>query len=193
MKHMLKFHTIAFKTLAGFSALALLSACAKPASNEISAQQLKLRQVVNGYASNVSRAFAPRTQAVRRAMYGNYGGANYEQVFGWPSQPLPGYGELFGGYVIKQDPNEEARDCVRMSREIPEVQQNFEYMAASLTRCLDRILSDRNPLMTYGYRNMPQDTRQDWAYLLNYRRAGTIDQFDDGDLGMIDVFAGQGY
>ena len=77
--------------------------------------------------------------------------------------------------------------------QVPRSCGNYNYMISSLSRCLDRVLTYRNPLLTYAYRHLDNDGQRYWTYLLNWRRPATYDFFlQTDDFGVLNNYANQG-
>lgn len=168
----------------------ILGACAKPPMTDQKAQyQINSSKVLGKYAANVSRGFkkASSSSAKRGAFYDTYGYPTYD-TNQWYSQ-----NQSYGSPVIKHALGDEAQECVALTQGIPENCANLPFMVASLARCLDRIISYRNPLYTYAYRHMDQQGQQYWAYLLDWRRPRTLNQFGMNDFNQLSGYATSGY
>lgn len=168
----------------------VLSACAKaPMTDQKAQYQMNSTKILGSFASSVSRGFtgAATTSVKRGAFYDTYGNPTYG-VDQWQQQ-----NQQFGNPVLRQQTSQEARDCVQLSKGIPENCANLPFMLASLARCLDRIVSDRNPLYTYSYQNLDRQGQQYWSYLLDWRRARPLNQFGPNDFNQLSNYASSGY
>lgn len=189
-----------------------LGACNQsPLSMDKPAYQTKTNALLKRYSQGVSRAFTRRGFGGRGVAYDptqSWGGQSawggQQQAMPWGhqnwqlppmQQPGQGYGQegLYGQTLIQQQIHQEANDCIEMSLMFPETEQNYDPMVATLSRCLNRIITYRNPLMTFANRNMSGGGQQAWSYLLNYRRPGGMDSFGGMDFNLLSQFAGQGY
>ena len=162
--------------------------------------------VVANFAAGVSRGFTKPNGVNTRGLYD--GSTSFNQSFtglyGSPGTSSASTGTGTGNYnyygsdpyngtIINAALENEVQDCAGFVEGVPAIPQNFQYMAGSLARCLDRILTYRNPLLTFAYRNMPQESQQQFAYLLNWRQPGTMSQFGGTPGSVMNTYATQGY
>ncbi len=64
-----------------------------------------------------------------------------------------------------------------MVKSIPEKRENFYFMIATLSRCLNNIVSFQNPIFTYAYRNLGSDSQTEWPYLIDTIGWGSFEEF----------------
>lgn len=172
-------------------AVLILGACAKaPMSGQKTQFQSNTNKVLGAYAASVSRGFksTKSSSSKRGAFYDTYGLPTYTSSQ-WQQQNYQ-YG---GNVVIKQALAEEAEECVKLSEGIPENCANLPFMVSSLSRCLDRIVTYRNPVFTHAYRNMDSQGQQYWAYLLDWRRPQSIQDFGLSNFSQMSGYASSGY
>ncbi|MBI3296209.1 MAG: hypothetical protein HYZ71_15900 [Deltaproteobacteria bacterium] len=100
---------------------------------------------------------------------------------------------LVGGALFNPTSAVDAAECLAQVQAIPAQAQYYSMMVAALSRCLNRMLTDGNPLMTYGYRNLDPNSQNMYAYLLNWRQYGCSDQFSQNQFGVLNQFAGNGF
>lgn len=119
----------------------------------------------------------------------------------WPTdvnmstQSFPGIGQLYGGNLISIDIFEAKDDCDGMSEEdlVPVTVENWDIMIANFTRCLDRILVERNPNLTFANRNMGQYNLNQMGYLAGYGMPAAYDSWGNSQTNMLQKFLTQGY
>jgi hypothetical protein len=164
----------------------LLIGCAASEPFQVSETKYQKRsgKALASFADGVSRGFKRSGSSSSRGMYDMYGGGADAQ----------GMQQPYGGHILKSAMEAEVQDCMELVSDLPKSCETYNYMVSSLTRCLDRVVSYRNPLMTYAYRHLDDEGKQYWGYLLNWRRPQTFDLFLGGsDMMTMDPFATQGY
>ena len=174
------------KSILGLAAGLLMTACQQQQMDPLKAEyQQKAGDAVSKYAGSISRAIAA-SQASR----GSRGIARgTSPVGGWD----PFGGSLYGGSVYSGSMDAETQRCVELMNQIPRQSQYFYLRLGTLARCLDVVMNYRNPLMTYGYRNLDPYGQFAWGYDLNYARPTTYTGFPGQDYSSWNSFAGQGY
>lgn len=111
------------------------------------------------------------------------------------------YTNTIGTYDINQNIQAESQACIQNYSQIASAvtnyqtaAQNFKPAIAQLTRCLNRLLVNRNPIMTYGYRNLNDQSQMLWSYLMNWRQPGTLQGFDINAFnGLLRLIPANGY
>lgn len=157
-----------------------LSACQKQDMDPAKAQfQMEAGNVVGKYAGSVSKAVRASIQS--SASRGVVSG-------GWD----PFSGGLFGNSVQMNSIDAEASRCLDMTNQIPRQARYFYLRLGTLARCMDVVVNYRNPLLTYGYRNLDYGGQYAWGYDLNYARPQLYNQFSSGDYQFWQFFAGNG-
>lgn len=181
MKHINKI----FKATLGMIASMMVIGCA--ASNQAGTEyQSKSQQVLRRFATNVSRGIVGKkgTSSGRGIAYDySYG---YQQTQQYAAQP-------YGGALVNQAMEQELQACSELVTNVPPTCDNYNFMISSLARCLDRIITYRNPILTYAFKNLDNRGQQYWSYLLNYRRPQSFDMFLGGqDYSTMFNYASQG-
>ena len=179
MKHINKL----YKATLGMIASMMVIGCAAPNSTG-TAYQNKTKPVLQRFASNVSRGFTGNRSSGRGIAYDySYG---YQQTQSYAQQP-------YGGALISQAMEQELEACTEIVNNVPPTCDNYGFMISSLARCLDRIITYRNPILTYAFKNLDNRGQQYWSYLLNYRRPQSFDLFLGGqDYSAMYNYASQG-
>lgn len=158
----------------GMATFLLLSSCAKsPLSDDKATYQMKGSKILAKYANSISRGFTTSPSSSR--------GVTSQ----WQQQN--------GNVVMNQSLTQEAQDCVNQSNSVPKNTANLQFMASNLARCLNKIISYRNPLYTAGYRNLNPQGQQYWTYLLDWRRPAPVQQFSPNDFTLLNNYASTGY
>ena len=156
----------------------LVSACAQqPLTSSLVKYQANSVQALQNYAGNVSKGFRGASNSSRGLS---------------PVGPT-GSQDLFQGYLLRQQTHEEVQACKDAMDSITPSCANLNNMAATLARCLNRIISDRNPILAYSYRQLNTQGQNYWGYLLNWHRPSTLDTFSSLDFNILNQFASQGF
>lgn len=177
----------------------MLSACAKaPLTNRQVQYQTKGNKVLGKYAAAVSKGFLkPSKSSSNRGFIDPYSYADvnsgYSEFYSYGTPDHSYWPAQNGNYVLRQALSAEAEDCVDLIKAVPANCSNYPFMVASLSRCLDRVVAYKNPLLTYAYRNLDRKGQQYWAYLLDWRRPRPIQTFSLSDFSMIYPYASGGY
>ena len=90
------------------------------------------------------------------------------------------------------DVQSSAQKCVTMIATIPQTRATYSVAMASLSRCLNRLVQERNQMLTWMYQQNSNDGQRDWAYALNYGRFGTANQMPQNDFSYLYLFAQNG-
>ncbi len=161
-----------------------LTACQKSEMDPMkAAYQDKAGAAVQRYAKHVSQAImSAASTSSGRGFQQPSGG--FDPFFG---------GNLYGGRVAQNGIDGETMRCVEMMNQIPREARYFYLRLGTLSRCLDVVMNYRNPLMTYGYRNMDQMGQYGWGYDLNYARLGSFSGFQGQDYNGWNSYAGTGF
>lgn len=180
----MKYWTAKFSSMIACAALLGLTACQQGSqmSPAKAAYQQNAGAAVQKYAASISRAITAgrgATSSVHRAISG-----------GW--DPFGGaiYG---GGQPISNSIDSETTRCASVMEQIPRTAQYFYLRLGTLSRCLDVITNYRNPLMTYGYRNLDQSSQYGWGYNLNYARPTSYSNFSGQDYNSWNPYAQNGF
>lgn len=158
-----------------------LTACQKQEMDPLKADfQDRAGAAVTKYAVNISRAItaSQNNRGVSRGAVGSW------DPFG---------GTLFGGTATTSGIDQETSRCVSQMQQIPQTAQYFYLRIGTLARCLDVVVNYRNPLQTYGYRNLDYSGQQGWGYNLNYARPGSFSSFSGQDYSSWTFYAGSGF
>ncbi len=158
--------------------LILVSACAGPPA-QVKSQQYKAlsRQMLEQLSRGVSGGFSAKRNSGR----------------GFSNTVVFGDNQLFGDRHINPNLNLDAEQCVTGVQSVPATREYYRTMIATLSRCLNRMLVDGNPLMSHGYRNLDSQSQNYYAYLLNWRRFGSLEAFPQSDFSALSYFAGNGF
>lgn len=162
-KHLLKALTLSL----------ILVGCAKSPKQANFQQQSAM--ILSKYTGGVSRGFAGSSSSR---------GAYYDSSTG---------GSAYNGYVMRQDTAKEVQDCVTMVQQVPKDCANYQYVISSLSRCLDRLLTYRNPIYTNAFQSLDRTGQQYWTYLLDWRRPRAYQNFSTNDYNQIAPYAASGY
>jgi hypothetical protein len=188
-------------TLIAPSLLLLVTACQKTAPT---AAQLQAGEVVGSYAAHISAAIGTRADLVSTATSGSayYGSTGttdpsvlYSSLFntsgygGWN----PFGGQPYGGSYVQPDLENQLRTCLSVVHGIQPTAENYQFMVASLARCLNTALTYRNPLMSYGYRNMGSTGQNYYNYGLDALRPGVYGAYGGGNYSMFSGYSSQGF
>jgi len=159
-----------------------LTACQKSGMDPMkAAYQQKAGQAIQKYAGHISKSIMSATSTSSARGFGQTG---FDPFFG---------GNLYGGQVYQNDIDSETERCVGMMNQVPMEARFFYLRLGTLSRCLDVVMNYRNPLMTYGYRNMDQFGQYGWGYDLNYARMGSYSGFPGQDYNNWNFYAGSGF
>lgn len=156
--------------------LLLAVGCAQ-SSNKVGEYRNESRTTLESLARGVSGSFNAKEKSRGAVDYSSYFGGN----------------NMIGTSIFNPDMNADTYDCMAQVQGITPSAQSYLPMVAKFSQCLNRLLVEGNPLMSYGYRNMDPMGQNYYAYLLNWRRFGTLENFSSGDFGVLSQFAGQGY
>ena len=173
MKTTTRLHKLIYLSIA-----TMLVACAQPplSSSRVTYQANSV-QALKNYAGNVSRGFKSTPSNTRRA----FGDSTMSS-----EQP-------YQGYLMRQDQHQQVSDCLAAVNSNTPNCGSLNAVAGTLARCLNQIITYRNPILSYSYRQLPNDGQNLWAYLLNWRRPTTYDSFSGGDFNILSQFASQGF
>lgn len=113
----------------------------------------KLEQLAGQY----SRAFAPASSTARNA----YNGTGYNYAIpgvGIPSGMQPSSYQYSTPYNMSQQtvqfqssPTVAAQSCFAMQEQIPDTAETFPFAMITLARCLNRLIHERNQMLTWMY------------------------------------------
>lgn len=160
-------------------AMVIAVGCAQNSSlDKMGRYQNQSRSTLESYARGVSGSFVSRQSRQRRFL-------DASQSFG--------SGELVQGNLFNPNLNLDTYDCFEQVQGIEVRRENYIPMVAKFSQCLNRMLVEGNPVMSYGYRNLDPMGQNYYAYLLNWRRFGTLDSFSSNDFGVLSQFAGNGH
>lgn len=160
-----------------------LTACQQQASDPVIAEfQQKASQALGTYARRLSAGYAT---AQKNQAQGN-GLRGFGSWDPWGGQP-------YGGQVMAGSIEQNIQNCTAMVGGIPAAPQNYYFMVASLGRCLDMVVSYRNPIYTMANRNMDPNSQYYWSYALNYSRPGTFGSFNGQDYAAWNSYASWGH
>jgi len=156
-----------------------LVGCQKaPVSPSMAAQQSKSQAILAQYARGVSKGY---TEAAPTGFRGATSVPQYSQ-------------NLWDGAAVPRMPQDEAAQCAQMAKAIPVTAANYQAMVSTLARCLNRVSTWYNPVISHTYRNMNQDSQLYWLYLMNYRSWSQYSgKTSYPSYGQLPIFAGQGY
>lgn len=159
-----------------YLSLIVIAACANntklPATKVT--YQVKSNEQLAGYANNVSRGF---TKSSGRGL--SYATDNATNPY-------------YGGWVIRDHMETEVRDCEQYASQFQSCADS-DKMISVLAQCLNQVMNYRNPIMTNSYNQLDNQGQQYWAYLLNWRRASTLNNFSSYDFNILSRYAGTGY
>lgn len=191
------------------SSVVILVGCSQRISNGKNQNyQTQSERILGNFSGNVSGAYG--SSGTSRGMLGvtnTYTDPNsiysyYSSAGGVPTATSANYYTgTIGSYDLNQSMQAEAQACVTSFAQISAVATsyqtavaNFKPAIAQLTRCLNRIIVNRNPAMTFGYRNLSDQGQQMWSYLLNWRQPGTMSGFDINSFnGLLQLIPANGY
>ena len=106
---------------------------------------------------------------------------------------LGGNDILYQGSILNPNLNGDTTDCLSRVQGIAARPENYVRMVAIFSRCLNRVLVEGNPVMSYGYRNLDLMGQNYYAYLLNWRRFNSLENFSQNDFQLLSQFAGNGF
>lgn len=161
------------------STLYMLSAC-QQSILEVGRQKYNSQagKMLGQYSVKVSNSYSQsrgvsQNRGIRGVDYsGDYSGSL--TINGWNAWGGQPYGSTYLNYQIDR----EARLCVELVKSIPATsERNFYFMVATLARCLNLVISYRNPISTFGYRNLSSDYQNQWGYLNNWHLPQTYSQY----------------
>lgn len=147
--------------------------------------QMKAGQAVQKYANSISKAI----MAGRGAKSSTRGIQYAPTTGGWD----PFGGNLFGNQPVASGIDSETLRCIDVMKQIPRTAQYFYLRLGTLARCLDVVTNYRNPLMTYGYRNLDPTAQYGWGYDLNYARPTSYSGFPGQDFNSWNPYASNGF
>jgi hypothetical protein len=166
------------KTILLFGVMLAVSACQQGAKGLKAAYQAEVSKTLGSFVRGISTPYQRKSTG--------RGVLDYNQS-GWPTvwptgygggdpfgQSYGGVGQLYGGTLVRPDPVARAMDCDAIS-ELGEASENFQFneqdydlMLSNLAKCLDALIVERNPIMTYGNRNMGNYNLNQMGYATGY-------------------------
>lgn len=150
---------------------------------------------IQNHATNLSRGISGGSrQATNRGVRAGVGYFfNFEgnQGISFFNNWIPSSGAPLGGFFLRQDSRDEVSQCASVVEQIPEEAAYYDLMVATLARCLDRLITYQNPLMTYAYRNLPSEYQTYFRYSIDYNRPAPFG-FGGWNYNQFNRFAGTG-
>lgn len=168
--------------------LGLAVGCAQaPRSPKQVEYQTKASQALGGFAKIVSKGFLKKgtSSSSTRGAY-DYGSPNYDSLY-------QDWSHRNGGYIGRQNIHAEVQDCRAQIEAIPKDCNNLGFMVSSLSRCLNRIISHRNPIFAYGYRQLDRPGQQYYSYLQDWRRPRPVQYYSLQDYQQWSPYASTGW
>ncbi len=171
----------------------MLASCAQDSQQTLSnPYQTKAAGVMSKYATDISTAIGTRLgqrSAVAHSALGGFvgGGDLGLNLQGWN----PTGGTPYGGNYLRASLEDGLRTCLTLTHSIPVASENYQFMVATLARCLNTAVQYRNPLYTFGYRNLDPYSQEFWQYGLDSLRPGSYGQY--GNYQVYDGYSRNGF
>ena len=141
--------------LAGFTLV--LSACQHETVDVAQARyQQQATESLKRMTGRYSGQFRSVASSGRRGFDGG-GDGGWEYGSPWGNGP-------WGGQVFHPRVDFAARRCVEMVRAIPPIRATYGRAMVTVARCLNRVVEERNFLLTWGYQQGDQSMQNMWGY-----------------------------
>lgn len=150
-------------------------------------------------AQNYSLAFAPATSSGRNAYNGT--GYNYAIPGVGIPQGVPQASYTYSyPYEMNQNmvqfqssPTVAGQQCHAMQAQIPKTAQTFAFAMITLARCLNRLIHERNQMLTWMYQQGSQFGQTAYTYGMNYGSMVPYQQYPYNNYGGLNNFAYNGW
>lgn len=160
--------------------LAVIGCAQQPSRIKLGQYQKDSRTTLEYLARNVSRSMG-------------FGASKARGVASLNGFSLGGGDILYQGSIMNPNLYGDTTDCLSRVQGFAARPENYVPMVAVFSRCLNRILVEGNPVMSHGFRNLDSMGQNYYAYLLNWRRLNSLENFSQNDFQLLSQFAGNGF
>ena len=153
----------------------LLGACGQETSSAKAQFQTEASAILYDYTRGVSKYFPRRVAS-----------------HGFQGPSLPFNDQPYGGYTMRPV-TQDVQDCLEWVESVPEKVENYQFMVGAFSRCLNRIMSNRNPLMSAYARALPGQGQNDMAWSQMWRQQQPVDYFNQASYNQVFPQISSGY